>query len=143
MNMGSICGLVAALLISFLPTTRLLYSLAQDGLLSLGSHASSTLNHLYGTGGSPRVAVLVVVFVVCLLVVLVPKTWLVRLVPLKLCLRLLSQAVLLFNSNFASEKSSQLVGQLPCHATICISTANAEKAVAILTAIFGKLRTMR
>uniref|UniRef100_A0A915D6S7 Uncharacterized protein n=1 Tax=Ditylenchus dipsaci TaxID=166011 RepID=A0A915D6S7_9BILA len=110
MNVGSICGLASAVLCAYLPTTRIVCALAEDRLLPFQS-SKCKLNRLHGKGGSPRLAVLTTVFIVCLLVVLVPKPLMVQLIPLNLCFRLFSLAFLVFKSNFASEKSSQFVTQ--------------------------------
>uniref|UniRef100_A0AC35TYE3 Aa_trans domain-containing protein n=1 Tax=Rhabditophanes sp. KR3021 TaxID=114890 RepID=A0AC35TYE3_9BILA len=55
MSVGGVCGLAAAGLASFVPTTRLVFSMANDNLI-----CGKYLKHIYGKAGSPRVAVLFV-----------------------------------------------------------------------------------
>ncbi|KAI1727421.1 amino acid permease domain-containing protein [Ditylenchus destructor] len=110
MNVGSICGLTAALFCAFVPPTRLLCALSKDGLLPFQSN-DGNMSKLYGKGGSPRLAVVVVAFVVGLIIVLVPKVYLMYFIPLNVCLRLFAMAVLHFKSNFACAKTSQLTNE--------------------------------
>ncbi|KAI1711974.1 cationic amino acid transporter 3 [Ditylenchus destructor] len=110
MNVGSICGLTATLFCAFVPPTRLVCALSKDDLLPFQSN-DVNMSKLHGKGGSPRLAVVVVAFVVGLLIVLVPKIYLIHFIPLNVCLRFFVMAVLHFRSNFSSNQTSQLTNE--------------------------------
>uniref|UniRef100_A0A0N5B8C5 UbiA prenyltransferase family protein n=1 Tax=Strongyloides papillosus TaxID=174720 RepID=A0A0N5B8C5_STREA len=54
MSVGGVCSLAAGIIVSFIPITRLIHSMANDNLLKI-----PLANKIFGKSGSPRVAVII------------------------------------------------------------------------------------
>uniref|UniRef100_A0A0K0EC12 Amino acid permease/ SLC12A domain-containing protein n=1 Tax=Strongyloides stercoralis TaxID=6248 RepID=A0A0K0EC12_STRER len=53
MTVGGVCSLAAGVIVSFIPITRLIHTMANDNILKI-----SLANKIFGKGGSPRIAVI-------------------------------------------------------------------------------------
>ncbi|CEF68786.1 Hypothetical protein SRAE_2000344100 [Strongyloides ratti] len=58
MTVGGVCSLVAGVIVSFIPITRLIHTMANDNMLKI-----SLANKIFGKGGSPRIAVILSFFI--------------------------------------------------------------------------------
>ncbi|KAE9551874.1 hypothetical protein FO519_004923 [Halicephalobus sp. NKZ332] len=98
MSVGAVCALTGALLASLIPSSRLLYSMAKDGLLPF----SKSMFKLNGKGGSPRSAVIFTAVSSCFLTV-IPRNFLLMFLSIDICMRIFCQSLLLYQVCFSPD----------------------------------------
>uniref|UniRef100_A0A914PDU6 Amino acid permease/ SLC12A domain-containing protein n=1 Tax=Panagrolaimus davidi TaxID=227884 RepID=A0A914PDU6_9BILA len=99
LSVGAVCALSGALLVSFLPSSRLLCAITRDRLIPF----PIKLLKLHGKGGSPRISILCCAFFSGILV-LIPQQFLFSLIPISVCIRIFCQSLLVYRICFSPDK---------------------------------------
>ena len=89
LSVGAVCALCGALLVSFLPSSRLLCAITHDRLIPF----PRKILKLHGRGGSPRIAIILVA-ILSGAIVMVPKNLVMAVLPLSICMRIFCQVYL-------------------------------------------------
>uniref|UniRef100_A0AC34GQ60 Amino acid permease/ SLC12A domain-containing protein n=1 Tax=Panagrolaimus sp. ES5 TaxID=591445 RepID=A0AC34GQ60_9BILA len=99
LSVGAVCALSGSLLVSFLPSSRLLCAMTRDRLILF----PIKLLKLHGKGGSPRCSILCCAFLSACLVI-VPRDFLLSMLPISICMRIFCQSLLVYRICFTPDK---------------------------------------